>query len=48
MYTYYFDEEGNIREILVTYSDRWSCRYLVTETTEEEIRDYIARKKAEV
>lgn len=47
VYTYYFDELGNIREIVVKYPDRWNYRYVVTETNEEEIREYVARKQAE-
>jgi len=51
LYTYRFDENGNLTEIIHERLDgMWSgyrTRYVVTETPEDEIREYVEGKAAE-
>lgn len=45
-YSFYFDKEGNISEI-VTHIYKWNTRYIVMDTSEEEIQNWITQKQAE-
>ena len=45
-YTYRFDDQGNIREIVVGYP-RGTVRYTVTDTPEGEIAAYVQQKEAQ-